>query len=891
MDAHYEPLLSAPADEEVLGGAGAAPRRQQRRHANGGAAPHGPSPPPPPEAREDGGEEGEGGYAGADTPTALLLGSEQAEAGWEPLPRNLDRFFCRLYRYWEGRGFAAILASRVLNLLALGFTVAMSALLLLYARWGALGEQCLKDDTCDIWDVAVRRHPLEGGLSPWRALCLAYLAIFSSYWVFALVHLVAEVRELAEVRAFVWRRLGLSEAQLRAATWPEMAARLVQVQASCRLCLVRPLSEHDVASRVMRRENYLIGMLNKGVLALNVPLPGLRRHFMLTKTLEWNIYWCVLDAMFDDHFRVDQAFLRAPAGLRRRFRAAALLNLLVSPFLLAFLLIYFFMKNAEQLYNHPSSLGGRAGVAEGSGARVCVGARRWSPLARWRLREFNELPHLVAHSHVARLVSFVAGSFAALLLFLTLADERLLERDLFGRQVVWWLAVLGVVLAASRALVVDGAEAAALDPELALMEVVAHTHHLPAHWRGRAHTREVCEQFQALFRFKAAIFLEASARGRAARSRQGKMEKSFLCFAATYPTWQPQGSGRQMLAAVEEGAAAAAAPAPPPGGAFAGASMLASVLAPGAAGAGAAAGPTLYTMLAPQYPQLARTYLLQQHLAAAAAAAGPRWQPGGAGGAVGSLFGSAELTLGGGDGAAPATTSPGAALALAASFAAPAGHLGREWGAVDGADARVAASQLLLQSYYEGRRRAQAPKPHPPPLQQGAAGLAPWQAPPAAAGAGWPPGSAAAAVAPGLLRSQLQQQQQQQAGCAPGGAVAAGPPARPQPTPWQQRSQQQQLQQQQAGGGAHQWAGPRSAPASAGLRASPRAPLPVHHELSVLSREASGISREASSASAPGREASGGSAPSGGALAAAAGAGAATASPREGSGSPSDLLL
>ena len=30
-------------------------------------------------------------------------------------------------------------------------------------------------------------------------------------------------------------------------------------------------------------------------------------------------------------------------------------------------------------------------------------------------------------------------------------------------------------------------------------EVVAHTHYLPRHWRGRAHTREVQQEFQALF--------------------------------------------------------------------------------------------------------------------------------------------------------------------------------------------------------------------------------------------------------------------------------------------------------------------------------------------------------------------------------------------------------
>ena len=62
-------------------------------------------------------------------------------------------------------------------------------------------------------------------------------------------------------------------------------------------------------------------MLNKGVLALNSPLPGLRGHFMLTKTLEWNLRWCILDSMFDDrHFRIARGFINDPEALRQRFK-------------------------------------------------------------------------------------------------------------------------------------------------------------------------------------------------------------------------------------------------------------------------------------------------------------------------------------------------------------------------------------------------------------------------------------------------------------------------------------------------------------------------------------------------------------------------------------------
>ncbi len=59
-------------------------------------------------------------------------------------------------RYYEEKGFQVILVSRVLNLLALGFTVAFSAVLLLFVRWDALRATCILEDTCDISEVPSR---------------------------------------------------------------------------------------------------------------------------------------------------------------------------------------------------------------------------------------------------------------------------------------------------------------------------------------------------------------------------------------------------------------------------------------------------------------------------------------------------------------------------------------------------------------------------------------------------------------------------------------------------------------------------------------------------------------------------------------------------------------
>ena len=63
-------------------------------------------------------------------------------------------------RYYEEKGFAVILVSRILNLLALAFTIAFSAFLLLSVKWGALHSECILRDTCDISEVSLNTPEL-----------------------------------------------------------------------------------------------------------------------------------------------------------------------------------------------------------------------------------------------------------------------------------------------------------------------------------------------------------------------------------------------------------------------------------------------------------------------------------------------------------------------------------------------------------------------------------------------------------------------------------------------------------------------------------------------------------------------------------------------------------
>lgn len=106
--------------------------------------------------------------------------------------------------------------------------------------------------------------------------------------------------------------LKVTDLEIQTISWPRVVGKVVLLQKSQRLCVVKDLTEHDIIMRIMRKENYLIGMINNGIIGLPIPcwLPGVgptvssrmhgnRSYLMLPKTLEWTLNWCIFQTMFD----------------------------------------------------------------------------------------------------------------------------------------------------------------------------------------------------------------------------------------------------------------------------------------------------------------------------------------------------------------------------------------------------------------------------------------------------------------------------------------------------------------------------------------------------------------------------------------------------------------
>lgn len=564
---------------------------------------------------------------GSESPSGLLNGESVSV---EPIS-DLDLFFERLYNYYCEKGLWCIIIKWIFELLSLAFTIFFSGFFLLYVDWNGLrNAKCGMDAVesgikpCDLANEALHLHPLKP-LTLFKGTVLGYLGIFSVYWIFCFLRFFAQLRETLAVRQFYYRSLHVTDKEIQTIPWASILERVVQLQELQQLCVVKNLSIHDVVMRLMRKENYLIGMLNKGLLSFPIShwVPGagptiscgpndVRSRLILPKTLEWTLNWCILQSMFDRNFCIRRDFISDPKTLKKRLMIVGVLMLLLSPFLVIFMLVYLFLRHAEQFYNHPST----------------ASSRRWSNLSKWMFREFNEVDHLFKHrinssaihasdylkqfpspilSIVAKFISFVSGGFAAVLIIIAFLEESLLEGHIFGRNLFWYAAVFGTITAISRAAITD--ELLVLDPQGAMSLVVQHTHFMPKRWRGKENTEAVRTEFETLFQYTGMMLLEEMtsifltpylllfvvpkkvddilrfiadftvhvegvghvcsfsvfdfqnhgnskygspfSSPRLQRSSQGKMEKSFLSFQTSYPSWQPDDHGKQFISTLK----------------------------------------------------------------------------------------------------------------------------------------------------------------------------------------------------------------------------------------------------------------------------------------------------------------------------------------------------
>ncbi|KAG0265364.1 autophagy protein atg9 [Mortierella polycephala] len=429
---------------------------------------------------------------------------------------NLDNFLAKVYDYYVGKGMYTILLERCLNLLTFAFVIGFSTFLI-----GCVDYPRLRHSK-HLEQVLIPQciHQLSTGT-------FVILLLFSTFWIGQVTRLVYDIPEMVDMCNFYTYLLQIPDEDIQTVSWHEVVTRIIKIRdnnpntstlATIQTTDMQRLNAHDIANRIMRKENFMIAMFNKELIDVSVPLPLMRNRTILTRILEWSLSFCILGYVFDERGQVRKRFLKDTwrselvEGLRRRFQFMGVATLVFSPLISIYLILYFFFRYFEEYHKNPSS----------------IGTRQYTPLAKWKFKEFNELPHLFAARIntsyplamkyinqfpkektilICRFVAFVSGSFAAVLALMTIFDqELLLGLEITSEKTVFfYLGVFGSIMAVSRGMIPDQTES--FDPELLLRGVVEHTHYMPNEWRDKLHTDDVRKQFAQLFEYNAMLFL------------------------------------------------------------------------------------------------------------------------------------------------------------------------------------------------------------------------------------------------------------------------------------------------------------------------------------------------------------------------------------------------
>ncbi|XP_026757387.1 autophagy-related protein 9A [Galleria mellonella] len=457
-----------------------------------------------------------------DSTNVIIHKVPKTKGGWTHID-DLDSFFTRMYRYYVRGGFFPMIMSDLFSLLQFIFIVWFSTFLVYCVNYPKLFRNdpninvTVKLTLSDVIyppSICVDRIT-------WQWWCV--IVICGVIWLMRLVLSIYHLYYAYDTKLFYNNALKIKESDLAWVNWSTIQDKVREAQPEHHMCVhKKEINELDIYHRILRFDNYMVAMVNKNLLPLQVYVPCIGNFHYLSRGLKWNLEFLLFTSPWSpwencwqlrECYKDHSKRMVLARQLEKQIMALALINFLLAPLIQAWQILYFFFNYAELIKRSPGSLG----------------LRTWSLYARVTLRHFNELEHELrdrltrAHKPatkylasftspittvIAKNVVFVAASVLGVLVVLSVYDEDVLAVE----HVLTIITILGCVVAIARALIGEeerlgaGCTGPARGEEL-FVQVLGHVHYLPAAWRGRAHTKNVAALFQQLFQFRAVYIL------------------------------------------------------------------------------------------------------------------------------------------------------------------------------------------------------------------------------------------------------------------------------------------------------------------------------------------------------------------------------------------------
>ena len=390
-----------------------------------------------------------------------------------------SKFLKEVYYYYIKGGLYNILISKIIDIFSLIFIGMFILTTFIFLDWenitlcGKFTDKNLKD--CgDINNYLSNENFYKPNF--FQVLILIFITSILFYTAHKIINLYNDFKNFYKIDRYYVEVLKIPIKYLHSKSWEDIILSISNTNHN--------LPIDDIANIILKEENFFISFIDNNLFNVS--------NTYFTKQLEYNLYYGLKpSSIINKDFNY----------IKNRLIFLGILNIILSPFILFYVVISFIFNNIDELYIN----------------KKVLGSRRYSQYFKWKIRQYNELEHYfenrinmsmkyaneyIKHfpsimiENIAKFISFISGAF-----IVSILDENILLYVKFlDRSLIFYTGIIASISSMSRSFIREP-ENTVYNPNGVMDKVAKYTLYLPEVWKDNAHTFIVKNEFLSFYNY------------------------------------------------------------------------------------------------------------------------------------------------------------------------------------------------------------------------------------------------------------------------------------------------------------------------------------------------------------------------------------------------------
>lgn len=348
-------------------------------------------------------------------------------------------FFHRIYFYYIHKGYFKILINSIVNLLVTNFLVIFLLFLFNCVEYHGLFTLDTKNS---LGDYIFMNELLN--VNPFFAIILILFLILD---IIKIISLVDDAYIFSNIRKFYTNNLKIRDSELEYLEWKEVLEIYKE-------SVNNEVNPYYINAIITTKDNYFTALLDNKII----------RPIHLNSLFEWNLIYCIVYSFIEQSEKISDKIFKNPREIEKsmqsRLKTISILSLIFMPIIMVIITFYNLFNYGEQFYNKPDLF-----ISQSFTRLASLNFRNYNELTHKfddRMIDLNKITKKYSDTFknkfleaLLRLVIFIFSSFFVTLIILTLINDNILTNlnVIGGKNVLWFLGVVGSIIAIFRSIV------------------------------------------------------------------------------------------------------------------------------------------------------------------------------------------------------------------------------------------------------------------------------------------------------------------------------------------------------------------------------------------------------------------------------------------------------